>query len=172
MTAQGYEMWSWIWVGVALAGKWDGRASDVVATREIAAAPEAVFPIVQDLAALRDVYPESCVDEWVLGAKTAGVDARATIRYDFSAVRRRLPAVVRKADSPRVVDIEHEGKRGFTTRFELTPSASGGTTVEMTSFLSPPPKPFQGKYFKLVQPAWIACQVQVLDGLAAKVGAP
>ncbi len=165
-------MWLWMWVGVALAGKWDGKASDVVVTREIAAAPEAVFPIVQDLAALRELYPESCADEWVLGAKTAGVDARATIRYDFSAVRRRLPAVVRVADGPRVVDIEHEGKRGFTTRFALAPSAAGGTTVTMTSFLTPPPKPFQGTYFKKVQPAWTACQVQVLDGLAAKVGGP
>src|SRR5687768_10268699 len=119
MTVQGDDMWLWLWIGVALAGKWDGKESNVVATREVTAPAEAVFAIVQDLAALREIYPESCADEWVLGAKTAGVDARATIRYDFSAVRRRLPAVVRVADSPRVVDIDHEGKRGFVTRFQL-----------------------------------------------------
>jgi uncharacterized protein YndB with AHSA1/START domain len=158
-------------IGSAFAGKWEGVNGDVVAERDIAAPAAAVYAAVSDLRAFGEVFPDSCADEWVVGAPSAGLGARATVRYDVSMVHRRLPAEITRAEPDRVVDVDHAGKKGFTTRFELAPTETGGTHLRMTTFLSPPPWPFRPAYFRKVQPAWRACQAQALDGVAARVAA-
>ena len=165
-------MWLWMWVAVAFGGTWDGKSGDVVAQRDIAVAPEILFPLTADLAVFQLIFPADCATDWILGATSSGSGARATVRYDIAGVRRKLSAVITVATASRLVDIDHEGKKGFITRFELVPNVAGGTHVTMSTFLNPPPKPFQGIYFKKVQPAWNICQVKALDALAAKAGAP
>jgi hypothetical protein len=162
-------MWLLLVIGPALAGKWDGKNGDVVANVDVSAPPEVVYPLVSDLAVFREIWPESCVDDWLVGAQTSGQGARATITYHIDVLRRRLSAVISSAQPDRVVDVDHEGKKGFVTRFQLEPSAEG-THVTMTTFLDPPKWPLTAPFFTRIQPAWQTCQQGALDALAARVG--
>jgi hypothetical protein len=146
----------------ALAGKWDDTPSDVVAEKTIAATPAAVQAVLTDLAALGAAWGDRCVAEWVVAGD------RVTVRYTIGVVRRRVPARLTNLVPDRTVDLEHEGKRGFTSRFSLA-EVGGGTAVTMTTFLDAPPWPVTGPYHRKIKPAWEACQAELLDGVARAV---
>ncbi len=149
-----------LFCGLALAGKWDGKPSDVVASQTIQAPPSAVYGVITNLDALGEAWADECISEWVVSG------SRVTVKYAIGVFKRRVPAVLANLVPDRSVDLEHEGRRGFTTRWKLEP-AGDGTLVTMTTFLSAPPWPVTGTYFTTVKPEWEACQADVLAGIAA-----
>ena len=153
---------------VALAGKWTGEPSDIVVERQIAAPTSSVYGALVDLEALGELMPDTCVAEWVVAPPAVGPGARVTVHYTIGLVRRRLPGVLSDLQVDRVVDLVHEGKRGFTTRWQLE-AAAEGTRVKMTTFLSAPPWPVTGPYFTRIKPAWETCQADLLAALAGRV---
>lgn len=140
------------------------RTSDVSAQRVIDAPPEALSAALRSTTALAAILPESCTVDWEHGVAPEG-PARVTTQ--ILAFKRRLTARITAADDQRV-DLDHEGNKGFITRF-LFEEAEGGTRVVLTTFLNPPGWPLRKYYFESVQPAWTACHVEALDRLAAKV---
>ena len=157
-------MIAWLLVVPAMAGKWDDRSADVVATREIAAPGEAVTATVSDLRRYAELFPADCATEWELQERTAGVGARARVRYTIGSMRRRLVMVISK-DEPGLLELDHEGNKGFFTQIRAVPSA-GGSAVAWSTFLEPPPWPFRGVFYKEVQPAWVDCHARALQALA------
>lgn len=151
-------------VGVAFGNPWEGRVADVSSTRGIPAPADAVYAQLVDFEALQQVFPADCATEWAVGPEHAGVGARAVVTYRMASLKRRLTATLSKAEPDRVVDLDHEGKKGFVTRFELAPAANG-TRVTLTTFLNQPPWPFRGVFFNRVRPAWIDCWDRALIAL-------
>jgi len=153
----------------ALAGKWDGETADVAVTKEMAAPAEVVTAAVSDLRRYSALFPADCASDWELQERTAGVGARARVRYTIGPLRRRLVMVVSK-DEPGLFELDHEGNKGFFTQVRAVPSA-GGSTVQWSTFLEPPPWPFRGAFYQKVQPAWIDCHARALQALAMSVAA-
>ena len=154
----------------ALAGKWDGHSADVRAEREIAAAPAAVTELVRDLATWSTLFPSDCATKWELQDRTAGVGARGRVTYTIASLRRTLTVAISKDEPGVLLELDHEGNKGFFT--QIRPVASdGGATVSLTTFLEPPPWPFRGVFYKKVQPAWVDCHARTLDAIAARAGA-
>jgi hypothetical protein len=148
----------------ALAGKWDGVSADVTVTKEIAAPGEVVTAQVSDLRSYAQLFPADCATDWELQERTAGVGARAKVRYTIGPMRRSLVVVISK-DEPGLFELDHQGNKGFFTQVRAVPSA-GGSTVAWSTFLEPPPWPFRGAFYKQVQPAWTDCHTRALQALA------
>lgn len=151
-----------------LAGKWDGLEADVVVRRTISAEPAVVFRAVSDLDTWRRILPEDCADDWALVEPSRGEGARGTVRYSFAGMHRRLDLTISETEEPRLVDYEHPGNKGFTTRWSLR-QGTDGTDVELRTFLYPPGWPLKGYFFKRVQPAWTDCYERALDALEAEL---
>jgi hypothetical protein len=151
-------------VPAAFAGKWDGRSADVRAERPLAAPPEAVTELVRDLGTLSVLMPADCATRWELQERTAGVGARARVTYTIASMRRTLTVVVSKDEPGVLLELDHEGRKGFFTH--IRPEAS---TVSMTTFLEPPPWPFRGVFYRKVQPAWVDCHARTLEALVARI---
>lgn len=148
-------------VSAALAGKWDDKDADVVATTALARPAEAVHAVLSDPTKLMALYPSACAT-WKTPIAGAVPGATGVVTYRAAGMRRKLNVVVKEV-SPSHIDLEHTGPKGFTTRFALDPSETG-TAVTMTNYLTVPPM-VAGYYFKRVQPAWVACHEQVLANL-------
>jgi hypothetical protein len=156
-----------LFVSTALAGRWDGHSADVSAERVIAAPPQAVTDLVRDLAMLSTLIPSDCATNWELQERTAGVGARARVTYTIASLRRSLTMEISKDEAGVLLELDHEGNKGFFTQFKPAASA-GGATVTLTTFLEPPPWPFRGEFYRNVQPAWIDCYGRTLDAIAAR----
>jgi hypothetical protein len=156
----------WCLVAAAWAGKWTDTPSDVIVMRDIDAPTERIHPLVSDLRSLEGLLPADCATDWQHGARSRGVGARARLKYTIGPMRRTLSAVISK-DQPAVVEIDHEGNKGFVTQWQLA-ELDGGTRVTLGTYLMPPPWPFKGVYFKKVMPAWEDCYERTLDALEAR----
>lgn len=153
----------------AQAGKWDGAESDVIVERTIPADADALWLPLTNLASLSQVFPADCVTDWAHGTTTSGVGAMTRVTYRMGSMKRRLTATISKAESPRYVELDHEGKKGFVTQFRLEP-VEGGTKVTLGTWITAPPAPFKGVFYNSVRPAWLDCYERTLDNLAATAG--
>ena len=139
--------------------------ADVVASKVIAAPPEALYARLLDLKQIKAISEDACVSRWVFGPITSGVGASASMRYHAGAMHRRLTMTLTKVDENRRITLDHAGKKGFITTWDFA-AQDAGTNVEFHTWLSIPPWPFRKYYFKKVQPAWVACQQAALQNLA------
>ncbi len=142
--------------------------SDVHAERVLSTTPEQAFAIVSDLPRLQKLFPVDCA-EWREPFVGTGLAATAPVLYTASLMQVRLQAVVKRQEAPRVFDLYHPGNRGFTTRFEFTPTDAGTTRASLTTYLREPTWPFRKLYRRKIQPAWASCHARTLDKLAEQV---
>jgi len=161
------------------------ESSDVVARATIPTGPEAAFAVLSGLEGHRAIWPANCATDWEMGNKTRGPGAAATLRWVPGPMRRKLTGVLVRLDSPSVradgarlqgrVDLDHEGRKGFTMTWTLIPTAAGTTDVEVHTWINPPPFPARRAYSRKVQPEWQACHeraIQNLADLASRGGSP
>lgn len=157
-------MWFGI-IGVGLAASpWVGANADVSAQRVVAAPPDALVAQVDTTQELAALFPDGCVVDW-----EHGVDARgpARVTYQIKSFRRRLTGRVTVVE-PKRVELDHDGARGFVTRF-LFVEKPEGTEVTLTTFLNPPGWPLRKYYFEVVRPDWLHCWNEALGRLESKV---
>lgn len=148
----------------------DEDDADVVASLTFQASPERVFEHLADLRNVVAASPERCMRKWELGDDPEGKGATFRVVYLMEAFRRRLDGTVSVAEEPRRIEWDHEGNRGFLTRFSLTGNDSGGTEVEVHTFLLPPPWPFKRYYRNTVRPRWEQCYLALLGQMNATLG--
>lgn len=145
--------------------------ADIVADIQITASPDKVHEYLLNLSNHADLSPDDCTRRWEMGARMEGVGASATLVYVAPPVwRRALTAVLIEETEQRIV-LDHPGDRGFVTTFEFDLQAPVGmTALTMHTWINPPPKPFEGLYYKWIRPHWRDCQERFLTNLAAAVG--
>jgi len=159
-------LWLLLISWTAFAGRWDDHPSDIVAERTIEASPEELFSAVSQFRYLSRLFPEECVEDWAIGSPSV-----ARLTYHVGPMRRRLTAKISRAEAGRFVEIDHEGDKGFVTQIRFEPRGDA-TLVRLATFIHPPPRPFQGIYFKKVRPEWVRCYFETLDELADRVEQP
>lgn len=137
--------------------------SDIHVGRTIAASPEEIAKRVDSTADFAHLLA-GCTRDWVHGADDAGP---ARVTYRILSFRRRLTARVYIRQPNRVIELDHEGNKGFVTRVTLTSDAPGTADVELSTWLNPPGWPFRKYYRDAVRPGWIACYEEALTRLEA-----
>jgi hypothetical protein len=142
--------------------------ADVVAKTVVPASAEVVYDWLLDVKNFHLAAPNGCVSDWEFGSVTRGVGASVQLTYHAANMHRRLTATMSRAEAPRLVELDHAGRKGFVTRWTLE-SVGDGTSVEMHTWINPPPWPFRKYYFHMVRPAWVACQEQTLAYVASHV---
>lgn len=150
---------------LALASTWDNVSTDIHARGRVTASPEAVTTLVSDLARMKALVPTDCVGRWEAGMRTAGEGATSEVRYDIGLMHRTLPLVVSKVVPGRYVDWDHPGKKGFVTRWTLTPDGDG-TFLDMTSYFAGPGWPLRRYYHGVMKPEWEGCQARMVAAIA------
>ena len=146
----------------------DPASGDVTATRVIPAPAEPLYQYLLDLGQHEGLWPEGCTSKWQLGQRRVGENATAKLTYHAGPMNRRRTVVLHEAKTGRRIELDHEGAWGWVTGWTLT-EVDGGTSVELTSWIQPPPWPFKRAYFNKVQPAWTTCHEGALAGLEAAV---
>jgi len=161
----------WLLAAVAIAGgKWDGRDSNIVARTTVQAPPDAIYAILEDVHALEQLYPHHCASNFDYGTRKAP-EADLRVTYHLGLMDRRLDARWSRREPNRLVEIDHLGNKGFITRWTLT-EADGGTLVEVTTFINPPPWPVKRYYYTRVRPVWTQCYLDALEALGDRVVVP
>ena len=162
-------MWA-IWAALGWAeNPYDGWDTNVVSERVIPSPEQHLFDQIANLQQVEALFPGGCTQDWVHGARSTERGASARVTYRAAAWRRRLTIVLADARPPRLLDYEHQGDRGFVTRF-LLEAVDGGTRVTMTSYVAGPPWPFRRYYVDHVQPAWRDCHAGFLSNLERRAG--
>jgi carbon monoxide dehydrogenase subunit G len=137
--------------------------ADVTVSRRLAVPPERVMEHLSQPSKFAFTAPDDCLrGVQPIGEVVQGPGALFEVVVLIEGWRRKLRARVTVADVRRV-EWDHEGNRGFITRFGLAPADGGGTDVTVTTYIEAPPRPFQRYYFRRVQPAWRECYVRFLD---------
>lgn len=152
----------------AASSKWEGANPDIRADGLVPAPVETTYAYVLDLTHLRGLFPEHCMGKIQLGSRTFGEGANAEVRYDMGMMHRRLAMTLARALPPGTIEFEHPGNRGFVTRWSFA-EENGGTRVTLLTPLNPPPKPFVGYYYTVVQSEWQTCYSEVIVNLARAV---
>lgn len=156
-------LWLLLTTMTVLAGRWDDHPSDVIVHRTIEASPERTFRAVSQFPYVTQLFPERCIEDLAVGSPST-----ARLTYHMGPMRRRLTAKVTRAEVGRLVEIDHEGDKGFVTQFRFEPRGES-THVTLATWIHPPPWPFRRIYFERVRPAWITCYVEALEELADRV---
>ncbi len=151
-------------IPMALAGRWDDQDPDVMAWRVVPAEPEVVWQTLADTKGLQQLFPHACAQDWVHGEQTEGIGAQVSLTYRWDVVRRRLTATIAEGREGAWFDLEHAGDKGFVTRF-TTDAVEGGTRVTIHSFVTSPPWPLKGRYYRTIQPVWTQCYASTLSAL-------
>lgn len=159
-------MWLLLLTVAAHAGRWDDATSDIVVERVIPASPDRVHAPLLNLQVLEQVFPADCVTDWVHGTPTSGVGAMTRVTYRMGSMKRRLTATISKSEPGRLLELDHDGRKGFVTQFRLE-AVPEGSKVTLGTWIEAPPRPFKGIFFKNVRPAWEACYTAALDNLHA-----
>lgn len=144
------------------ASPWKDANADVSSQLTVPMPRAALVERLDDTRELAALFPERCMLEWEHGVAPAGP---ARVTYQIKSFHRRLTARI-VAVEPKRVEIDHEGNRGFITRFLLT-EVEGGTEVTLTTFLNGPGWPLRSYFFEAVRPEWESCYVEALQRLAA-----
>lgn len=142
------------WMGLLFAAE---DEENIRAELQAPVDPGAVVAVLTDTAKIRAALPNSCMRK----ARDAG-DGRFELVYSVDLFRRKLTADVRRRSDTRV-EWDHLGKKGFITRFEVEQAEL--TTIRMTTYVSPPGKPFRKYYAKRIAPAWEQCQKRFLENM-------
>lgn len=153
----------WMWAAAALAGKWDNAATDVKVEKVVPKSVAEIQAVVDDWRGWERILP--CASEWVIPARSQGVDARAEAVYRIGPLRRRLVGVVRKDTAGLVVELETEGKKGWFTQVTFGDAPPGSTLVRFSTPLTAPKWPLTGVFHREVRPAWEACYTEALGRL-------
>jgi hypothetical protein len=157
-------------LGTAQASDPDAEG-DVIALIEISAPQDVVHRYLMNLSNHADLSPEDCTRRWEMGARHEGVGASATLVYVAPPIWRRSLTVVLLEETDTRILLDHPGNHGFVTTFDFASTGRASTThLTMHTWISAPPKPFQGVYFRWVRPHWRECQERFLTNLAAAVG--
>ncbi len=160
-------------VALALAGKWDGMESNIVATTTIEAHVDTVRDKFADMDTM-NLYPPDCVSELQLGEPRQGYGAPFRVRYHAGPWTRLVEGRVEEVGH-RHVDVEHVGRFGFTTRYAVEvpqgaqASDGGPVNVTMTTFIDHPPWPFRKAFYTRVRPGWTACHDSLLAAVKAEL---
>jgi hypothetical protein len=164
----------WLLIGSSLAANpYADRTADVTATGSVGAAPPAVFELLRSTRTLPGLFPGDCATNWNVDDAMDGVGAKFSVQYRAGSMRRSLRGMVSRADGTRsdgkhIVELDHDGAKGFVTRFTIDPEGSG-SSVTMTTYLNPPPWPFRKVFYTKIQPGWTTCHERALVNLDALV---
>jgi len=109
-----------------------------------------------------------CADEPVITSNTLSEGGAFDVTYTVGFMNRQLSGSVRSAIPGQVVDWDHEGERGFITRWKIEPEGEGAR-VTLTTYLNQPPFPVRRYFYNRVQPNWTVCHQDALQGLAEAV---
>lgn len=143
---------------------WKEAPGDVIVEATLPGSPEALYGALSDLRTLAALYPTDCTPEWETTGATSGPEARTRVTWRLGLWQRKLTAVYGKMVPGRLVQLDHQGNKGFVTQWVLD-AVDGGTHVTMGTYIAPPPWPFKRTYVFHVQPAWADCQARVLQAL-------
>lgn len=143
----------------------DDSESDVTATAILDRPRTEVAAHLRSTADLASLLPEACVSDWEHGVTPMG-PARMT--YRILSFKRRLTAKIVERDPDHVIELDHEGTKGFVTRFELKVVEPARTEVTITTYLNPPGWPFRRYYADKVKPLWTACYEDALTALETR----
>ena len=160
-------MW-WLSAVAWAANPWIGLESNVVAQATIEAPREVVYDHLLSLERFAEIMGEDCTKRWSWGVTRSGEGAMARVTYVPSMMHRRLTVEVSRAESPRIIDYDHDGDRGFVTRWTLA-EVDGGTEVSAVTYVTAPGWPFRKLYYTRVMPAWTSCYVDALQRLPERV---
>lgn len=145
----------------ALSHPYEGRETDVTASTTFDGEVAPLVLWLEDPAHYAGLFPESCARKVKVG------DAEVRFTYITPPWKRKTTAFVARLEQDSgVVDWEHTGIGGFTSRFQIAPVEEGRVRVTFTHYVDMPPWPLRKPYFNEVQPAWQACTEQVLANLA------
>lgn len=155
--------------GAAPAGLPNGmETSDVKASKVLPLSQGAVFNHLLDLRNHQALWSPDCLIKWVHGSVNVGQGANAEVVYVPGLMRRKLAMTLSRAKGNRLIDIEHAGNKGFTTRWTLEPEGEG-VRVDVHTYINPPPRPFDRVYFTNVRPKWQVCHDQALVTLEQRL---
>lgn len=144
------------------------ETSDVKASRTLPFSQALVFNHLLDLRNHEALWSADCVIKWVHGNANIGQGANAEVVYVPGLMRRKLAMTLSRAKGSRLIDIEHAGNKGFTTRWTVEPQGAGAR-VDIHTYINPPPKPFDRVYFTNVRPKWQVCHDQALATLEQRL---
>ena len=144
------------------------ETSDIEASRVLPLSQDAVFEYLLDLRNHQSLWSADCVIKWVHGSVNVGQGANAEVVYVPGLMRRKLAMTLARAKGNRLIDIEHAGNKGFTTRWSLE-AEGDGVRVDVHTYINPPPKPFDRVYFTNVRPKWHACHEAALATLEQRL---
>lgn len=147
------------------ASPWKDANADVAVERTIAAPPPALAALVDSTEDIAALMPTDCVKDW----EHTGALGPARVTYQIKSFQRRLTAKLKIVEPDRRIELDHEGKKGFVTRFLFTEAPNQGTRVQLTTYLNGPPWPLRKYYFEEVRPSWIVCYENALSALEDQV---
>ena len=167
-------MWMWgCWITWSLVAH---GGSDVVAEVQIDAPATEVSDYLSRLDQVSEIFPEDCAQDWIVGPELQAPHAMGEVVVRAALLKRRLAVTYGEVIPSRIVDLDHTGDKGFVTRFELVSdvdfprnSDEKGTTVIMTTFLSPPNWPLKKYFERKIHPAWVDCHRRTLENLAQRL---
>jgi len=161
-----------VWIlmaGLALAGnKYEGRDPNIEVQRDLAISAEAAYEHLTNLVNVARIYPGGCSTGWEVTPASSHNSARFRVNYRIGLMRRKLGGSMSKATPSELIVLDHEGNKGFKTKFFIE-AREGGSTIKMVTALLPPPWPTRGYFFKKLQPMWQDCQTQTLINLEQAV---
>jgi len=147
------------------ASPWADANADIVAERLLPAPAATIADKLDSTEDIAAILPTECTVDW-LHTDPLGP---ARVTYQIKSFKRRLTAKLSIPRPKRVIELDHEGKKGFVTRFLLTEVPDEGTRVQLTTFLNGPGWPLRKYYYETVQPQWVACYEQALITLEEEV---
>lgn len=149
------------------ANPWADTESDVIAEVTVPVAKDVVWEQLSSVDGYAKLMPAACGADFQPTPPLSGVGAATHYTHIAGPWRRKLDATLTVV-SPDTgsIDLDHAGARGFVTRFTVRAIGDAQTTVTMRSYVAPPVWPLRAYYFRKVQPAWTACQKELLDALS------
>ena len=155
----------WWWAGLAAAGPYANLDADILVKAEVNAPPSAVYATLMDLSAYAASIPETCADDLVPAGEGAWNGT-----WHLGLLHPKVRVTIASSEADRRVDVDHDGTRGWVTRFRLAESPTG-TAIEAQTYLDLPPRLVRRNYFTKVKPDWEACHAELLRGIGLAAAA-
>jgi hypothetical protein len=138
------------------------ESSDIEAGRTFSGDAEKLMQHLSDMETVSQIFPERCVRNW--SGSGQGLGSKFELIYTMGMWKRKLRGTVTRANVQQGVEWDHEGKRGFVTRWTLE-SGEETSTLRVKTWIAPPPWPFKRHYFRRIKPMWELCYRQALDAV-------
>ena len=149
-------------LGIALAQD----KSDIEASRPFSGDKQALVELLSDVDQLSTLLPENCARKWE--GEGAGVGATFEVTYSMGWWKRRLQAKITRVDAQQGVEWDHQGNRGFITRW-FVEQTEGGEQLRVKTWIQEPPWPFKKTYYKRIKPRWELCYRRTLDVVVGRL---